>query len=323
MAPTPIMHAMPESTLIRAQRLSRRYGDHCAVRDLSLELHRGEVLGFLGLNGAGKSTTLKLLSGNLRPDSGQVWIAGHALDRDTTAAQARLGYLPEHPPVYGDLSVDEYLRYAARLHRVDRARLSTAVDEAKARCGLTQVGRQLIGTLSKGYQQRVGIAQAIVHQPDVVLLDEPTVGLDPAQIRDIRNLIRELGHDHAVMLSSHILPEVEALCSRVLILHRGQVVFSEAMDQLTRGHDNDTVQVAFDNPPGVEQLAAVPGIETVEDLGGGHFLLRRGHATTDALTRAALDNDWGLSELIPRRRGLEQVFVELTCADDAPREKAG
>jgi len=312
---------MAESPLIRAQRLSRRYGEYLAVQDLSFELQRGEVLGFLGLNGAGKSTSLNLLSGNLRPDSGQVWMAGHDLARAPRAARARLGYLPEHPPLLRDLRVDEYLRYAARLHGVARARLTIAVDEAKVRCGLEAVGRQLIGTLSKGYQQRLGIAQAIVHQPDVVLLDEPTVGLDPAQIRDIRGLIRELGHDHAVMLSSHILPEVEALCSRVLILHRGRVVFSETMDSLSGDHD--TLQVAFARPPALDQLAALDGVVTVEALGGGRFRLRQDRPVADALTRAAVERDWGLTELAPQQRGLEQMFVELTCADEPHKEAAG
>jgi len=312
---------MAESPLIRAQRLSRRYGERLAVQDLSFELQRGEVLGFLGLNGAGKSTSLNLLSGNLRPDSGQVWIAGHDLARASRAARARLGYLPEHPPLLRDLRVDEYLRYAARLHGVARTRLTIAVDEAKVRCGLEAVGRQLIGTLSKGYQQRLGIAQAIVHQPDVVLLDEPTVGLDPAQIRDIRSLIRELGHDHAVMLSSHILPEVEALCSRVLILHRGRVVFSETMDSLSGDHD--TLQVAFARPPALDQLAALEGVVTVEALGGGRFRLRQDRPVADALTRAAVERDWGLTELAPQQRGLEQMFVELTCADEPHKEAAG
>ena len=215
--------------LVSVTGLHRYYGNHCAVRDLDLELRRGEVLGLLGPNGAGKSTTMNMLTGNLAPDAGSVRIAGHDLLEDPRAAKTALGYLPEQPPLYLELTVDEYLDYAARLRRVEGR---DARERTKARCGLGDVGRRLIGNLSKGYRQRVGIAQALVHDPAVVILDEPTVGLDPNQIREIRALIVDLGRDHGVILSTHILPEVLATCTTVTIMDRGRLVYAERVDAL-------------------------------------------------------------------------------------------
>ncbi len=195
------------------------------IRDISLELKRGEVLGLLGHNGAGKSTTLQMLTGCLQPDSGEISICGSDLARQPILAKAHIGYLPETPPLYRELNVNEYLIYAARLRGIDSGSTDEALARAKQRCGLNGVGKKNIGILSKGYQQRVGIAQAIIHQPDVIVLDEPTVGLDPAQIRDVRTLVRELGDTHSVILSTHLLSEVESVCDRVEILHEGELVF--------------------------------------------------------------------------------------------------
>ena len=201
------MKAGLEPTL-DASNLVRDFGTRHAVQGISLTLRRGEVLGLLGPNGAGKTTTMQMLTGNLAPTSGEVRVCGIDLLERPTEAKARIGYLPEVPPLYRDSTVDEYLQFAARLHRIARAQVAGAVNRAKQRCGLADMGLRMIGTLSKGYQQRVGIAQAIVHDPDVVVLDEPTVGLDPNQIREIRGLIRELAAEHSVLLSTHILPEV-------------------------------------------------------------------------------------------------------------------
>ncbi|MEN6586835.1 MAG: ABC transporter ATP-binding protein [Sulfuricella sp.] len=217
---------------LRARKLSRRYGTRVAVDLLDLDLHPGEVLGLLGPNGAGKSTTMQILSGNLAPSSGSVEICGVDLSERPEAAKANLGYLPEIPPLYRELTVREFLRLAARLHRVPKAELDAAVSRALQCCGLDGVAERLIGGLSKGYRQRVGIAQAIVHNPSVIILDEPTAGLDPLQIREIRELIATLGRTHSVILSTHILAEAEALCDRVLILHQGRVVFSGDMAEL-------------------------------------------------------------------------------------------
>lgn len=202
------------------------------MQDISLSLHRGEVLGLLGHNGAGKSTVLQMLSGVLTPDSGEISIAGIDLLRQPLQAKARLGFLPEHPPLYRELTVDAYLSFAARLRRMTPAQLPAALAEARRRCGLESVGNSIIATLSKGYQQRVGIAQAIIHQPDVIILDEPTVGLDPAQLREIRTLIRELGDHHSVILSTHLLQEVTSVCDRVEIMRQGRLVYSAGRSEL-------------------------------------------------------------------------------------------
>ncbi|MGH8456565.1 MAG: ABC transporter ATP-binding protein, partial [Stenotrophobium sp.] len=204
---------MDSEILIEARGLTRRYGPTVAVSDLSLTLRKGEILGLLGPNGAGKSTTMKMLTGNLAPSSGTALIKGVSLHDAPTAAKRNLGYLPEQPPVYPELTVDEYLRYCAGLHGIASAQRAAAVKQAKKSCGLADTGQRLIGNLSKGYQQRVGLAQAIIHRPSVIVLDEPTVGLDPIQIREIRSLITELGQTHSVILSSHILPEIQAVCS--------------------------------------------------------------------------------------------------------------
>ncbi len=218
-----------QDVLVAATGLSRYYSDHCAVNELDVRLHKGEVLGLLGPNGAGKSTTMQMLTGNLAPTSGEIQINGVDLLDEPRKAKQQIGYLPEQPPVYRDLTVGEYLTYCARLRNVPSAQRNEAVERASERCGLTEVGKRLIGNLSKGYRQRVGIAQAILHNPAVVILDEPTVGLDPIQIREIRRLIRELGQEHGIILSTHILPEVQAVCDRVQILNRGKTVFNDTL----------------------------------------------------------------------------------------------
>lgn len=207
------------------------------VDGVSLTLRRGEVLGLLGHNGAGKSTTLQMLTGALPPFSGRIEVCDYDLQQQPQQAKACIGFLPEHPPLYSDMRVDGFLRFAARLHRMPSARLAEALALAKQRCGLQDCGNKFISSLSKGYQQRVGIAQAIIHNPAVVVLDEPTVGLDPAQIRDIRNLIRELGDSSSVILSTHLLNEVESLCDRVMILQKGRMIFSgSSAEMLANGN---------------------------------------------------------------------------------------
>jgi len=221
---------------LSAHNLMRHRDERLVVADVSLELRRGEVLGLLGHNGAGKSTTLQMLTGALPPHSGQIEICGFDLLQQPQRAKACIGFLPEHPPLYRDMRVDDYLLFVARLHRITTARLAEALSLAKQRCGLQDSGNKFIGKLSKGYQQRVGIAQAIIHNPAVVVLDEPTVGLDPAQIRDIRTLIRTLGDSSSVILSTHLLNEVETLCDRVIILQQGRLIYNgSSAEMLTNG----------------------------------------------------------------------------------------
>ncbi len=299
---------------IHARGLTRRFGVHEAVKNVDLELRRGEVLGFLGPNGAGKTTTMQMLTGNLAPTEGEISICGVDMLARPTLAKVRIGYLPEHPPLYRELTVDEYLLLTVKLHRVPKVARPEAIKRAKASCGLTDVSRQLIGTLSKGYQQRVGIAQAIVHEPDVVILDEPTVGLDPNQIRDIRALIRELGGRHSVILSTHILPEVEAVCDRVQILHHGSVVYSDTIAALKAVQSGRTVMLGLRRPPPETELAAVPGVTAVEHVGDKLYRLQLAadRDPTEQLVARSVQSNWGLYHLAPAQTSLEDVFVNLT-----------
>lgn len=309
--------------LVSVEQLYRWYGEHCAVRDLTLELRRGQVLGLLGPNGAGKSTTMGIISGNLAPSSGRVRIAGHDILDAPNEAKALLGYLPEVPPVYPELTVDEYLDYAAGLHHVTGRDRKPARQRAKDRCGLTEVGGRLIGNLSKGFRQRVGIAQSIIHNPLVVILDEPTVGLDPIQIREIRMLIKELGQDHAVILSTHILPEVLATCTDVKIINRGALVFSESMAEIGDRLRDTSFLVQTERSVNASVLASIPGVEAVEATDTGARIRHQAAASPAAdVARAIVENGWGLLELTPERKTLEQVFVDLTTADTTHTEAA-
>lgn len=227
--------------MIEARGLSKRYGDVVAVDDVSFAIGKGEVVGFLGPNGAGKTTTMRMLTGFLPPTDGSAEIAGHDIFSEPLAARRAVGYLPETPPLYPEMSVVSYVAYVARIKDVPRARRRAAVDRALERCGLTEVRGRVIGSLSKGFRQRVGLAQAIVHDPAVLILDEPTVGLDPLQIREIRNLISDLAApaqgdaQQAVILSTHILPEVEAICRRVILIHQGRKAIDAPLAELTAG----------------------------------------------------------------------------------------
>ncbi|HEY3644094.1 MAG TPA: ATP-binding cassette domain-containing protein [Gammaproteobacteria bacterium] len=313
------MATEPAPALIKVEELYRYYGSRCAVNKLSFELRRGETLGLLGPNGAGKTSALQMLSGNLAPSAGRIFINGVDLLDEPLAAKGALGYLPEQPPLYPELSVDEYLLYAAALHRLARAKRRAAVDAARERCGLKDAGRRIIGNLSKGYQQRVGIAQAILHSPAVVILDEPTVGLDPIQIREIRELIRELGKEHGVILSTHILPEVQAVCSRVQIMHRGRMLFADSLAGLAKRLDVTSLVLECRELPGVKELRALPGVAAVEKLDSRRARLRLepGADPAEEIATLAVKEKWGLKGLTPEHKSLEQVFVELTTADDA------
>jgi ABC-2 type transport system ATP-binding protein len=303
---------MPSNALLDARHLYRYYGPRCAVNDLSLNLQKGEVVGLLGPNGAGKSTTLQMLSGDLAPSAGQIIINGFDLLKNPKRAKYFLGYLPEQPPLYLEMRVDEYLEYSARLRRMPYQKLKSAVQETKQLCGLEQSGRRLIGNLSKGYRQRIGIAQAIIHSPDVVILDEPTVGLDPLQIQEIRGLIRTIAKQHSVVLSTHILPEVTAVCDRVQIIHEGKTVYNEILKDPQTKLQSKTLRVAFQAPPSVTELCLIPGVEDVEILEDKRLRIACHTATTtEALVRTSVDKGWKLQELTPEYPSLEQIFMEI------------
>lgn len=304
---------------VEASELTRIYGGREAVRDVSFTLRKGEVLGFLGPNGAGKSTTMKMLTGNLAPSKGSVKICGIDMIDNPKEAKALIGYLPEEPPLYRELTVDEFLTIAARLHRVNNRHIKKAVQVAKERCGLTEMGKRLIENLSKGYKQRVGIAQAIIHNPMVVILDEPTVGLDPIQIRDIRALIKDLGGEHSVILSTHILPEVEMVCDHVQIIHKGQLVFNGSIDILKNQRHGNKLLLGLANPPSTEDILKVPGVVGVEALPSGLLRVQyaEGQAPAEQLVQSAVANQWGLYQINPDQTSLEEVFVQLTFQEQA------
>lgn len=306
-----------KEVLIEVEQLSRRFGSLQAVDEISFVVNKGEVLGFLGPNGAGKSTTMQIISGNLAPTAGRVLINGIDLLDQPKQAKALLGYLPDQPPLYRELTVDEYLAYCARLNRIPASQRRAAIDLAKQRCGLTEVGRRLIGNLSKGYRQRVGIAQAIIHSPALVILDEPTVGLDPIQIREIRSLIRELRDDHSVILSTHILPEVQSVCDRVQIINQGKLVMSDSIDGLQQRMRGESLLLALRRPPPLKVLAELTGVTAVDDVGDGVFRVHCDDLEQQAegLAVTAVEKGWGLYELSPERLSLEQIFVDITATE--------
>ena len=281
------------------------------MKGVSFQVERGEVLGLLGPNGAGKTTTMQLLAGALIPTAGNVRIGGKSMLDDPRACKAQLGYLPETPPLYPELTVDEYLRYCARLRRVAPDATSDAVEIAKSRCGLTTSGKKLIAFLSKGYKQRVGIAQAIIHSPALVILDEPTVGLDPNQIREIRALIAELRGTHSIILSTHILPEAQAVCDRVQIINGGRLVLNRSL-QAIQGEPH--LRVGFLRPPSGSRLAALASVEDVKSIKPGYFRLRyqSREELTHSLVIESVQANWGLIELTPEHDTLEELFARLT-----------
>ncbi|HXK56099.1 MAG TPA: ATP-binding cassette domain-containing protein [Gammaproteobacteria bacterium] len=286
------------------------------MRNFNLELSQGEILGLLGPNGAGKSTTMRILSGCLGASLGDVWLDGFDLFKEPLQAKQAIGYLPENPPLYPELTVDEYLLFCARLRAVRKSETSAALDRAKALCGLGREGSRLIRNLSKGFQQRVGIAQAIIHKPRVIILDEPTSGLDPNQIIEIRELIRTLGESHGVILSTHILPEVQSVCDRVLILNNGRTVYTEYLAK--PGHGKcDRLRVRLACSPGESAMAALQGVVEVTVLGESRFsLLLDDSCSTEAVAKQIIQQDWGLLELVPDKQNLEQIFYRLTTADE-------
>jgi ABC-2 type transport system ATP-binding protein len=299
---------------LSAHNLDRHYGRRNVVQNVSLELRQGEVLGLLGHNGAGKSTTLQMLTGILTPHAGSIEICGFDLLRQPDQAKACIGYLPETPPLYREMRVDDFLIFAARLHHVPKNRIADSLAEAKQQCGLSDCGKKIIGTLSKGYQQRVGIAQAIIHHPRVVVLDEPTVGLDPAQIRDIRALIRKLGDTHSVILSTHLLSEVEIICDRVEIMQKGRLIYSDSSASMQAfGHKPGFV-VTLLAPPPLAELEIIAGVEQVEVLSDTRFrILHAADAnTSSALLALAAERGWQAQQLTPIKNSIEDVYTRIT-----------
>jgi len=305
-------------TLVSVNQISRHFGDLLAVNNLSFDIQRGEILGLLGPNGAGKSTTMKMITGNLAPSSGQISINQFDILDQPKLAKLEMGYLPEQPPVYADFKVDEFLLFCTKLNRVSKAHQHKAVETAKQRCVLDDVGNRLIGNLSKGFQQRVGIAQAIIHSPSVIILDEPTVGLDPIQIREIRQLIQSLGKDHAIILSTHILPEVTTTCDRVLIINAGELVLTESAQGLQKRMFSSSLLLGFHNPPDKQTLSQFAGTNEIEKLSDTKFRLHHDPDTdpSEEIVKASIDEQWRLFQLTPEQLSLEEIFVDITCSEN-------
>ena len=306
---------MQQETVVSVDHVSRYYGNYRAVNDLSFTIRQGEITGLIGPNGAGKSTTMQLICGVLALSEGQISVADFDVVVSPKAAKKQIGFLPERPPLYFDLSVDEYLYYAARLRGINSADVATTVEKSKQRCGLTKTGRRLISNLSKGFQQRVGIAQAIIHSPAVIILDEPTSGLDPNQILEIHALICELGRDHSIILSTHILPEIRHVCERVLIINEGRLVLDKRLTELQQ--DSNAFKIALRQPPTTDVIGAVEGVTGIEKIGSCHFKIRcaENEPTIRRLIQQAVKANWDLYELIPEQDILEQTFVKLTCGE--------
>jgi len=309
------------SCLISVNNLTRRYGDFIAVDDISFELAAGDILGFLGPNGAGKSSSMQMLSGNLAPTLGEIFIDGIDLLENPKAAKASLGYLPENPPLYKEMTVTEYLQFCARLHLISKSQLNRVCDSAIERCGLGEVRQRLIRNLSKGYQQRVGIAQAILHSPPVIILDEPTVGLDPIQILEIRQLMKTLGESHGIILCTHILPEVQAVCNRVQIINHGKLVYSSDMNALLNT-PNTKFEITLSSMVDHDELASHHAFSAIEKIDDYHFITE---SSLDAaqLCEYIVEQKWGLTRFTTHEVSLEKIFIDLTAGEsDTPENRA-
>ena len=313
--------------MIEVRDLYKSYGDVVAVGGISFEVRRGEVVGFLGPNGAGKTTTLRILTGYLRKDRGSVSVAGFEVDAEPLEVKRRIGYLPEDNPLYAYLTVREYLSFLAEVRQLSSVR--SAVERAIEIAGLQEVRNRPIGELSKGYRQRVGIAQAILHDPDILILDEPTTGLDPTQIVEIRSLIRELGREKTILLSTHILPEVSATCGRVIIINRGQIVADSTPSELETARSRGRIVFEVDAPREVveEKLRQTEWAESwsVQPGSDGQvrfFVVPKGNRDVRAeVFRMARDSGWTLYELTRERASLEEVFLQLTMEEPTPQQE--
>jgi ABC-2 type transport system ATP-binding protein len=317
--------------MIKVEGLSKRYARNVAVDNVSFEVGKGEIVGFLGPNGAGKTTTMRVLTCFLPPSSGTASVAGFDVLKDSMEVRRRIGYLPETPPLYPEMEVREYLEFVGRLKGLPSSDLARRVTEVSERCAVADVGTKLISKLSKGYRQRVGLAQAIIHNPDVLILDEPTAGLDPKQIIETRQLIKKLAGEHTIILSTHILPEVEQICEKVIIINKGKVVATDSVQSLTaRLRGSEAVAVEIDGRGSqldaravqtrLEQVTGVSRVIYKETRDSRlHFEVEslQGKSVRADVARAVVESGWNLTELHAAGLSLEEVFLQLTSSDAA------
>ncbi|MBN1997727.1 ABC transporter ATP-binding protein [candidate division KSB1 bacterium] len=312
--------------MIDVQNVTRLFGQVMAVNDVSFRVEKGEILGFLGPNAAGKTTTMRILTTYLPATSGTAKVAGFDVHEDSMQVRKRIGYLPENPPLYPEMRVRDYLEFVAKIKGVDSANRNKAVDEAMDKTAITDVNQRVIRTLSKGYKQRVGLAQALVHNPDVLILDEPTVGLDPKQIIEVRQLIKNLAGNHTIILSTHILPEASKLCERVVIIDKGKIVAEETPENLTRklgGSQRLTLVVGGPSADVLKNLQAIKGVakaQTIEkiDKNKAKFVVESKSAESISadVAKAVVGKGWSLYELTPESMSLEDVFLHLTTKEE-------
>lgn len=313
--------------MIEVRHLSKSYADTLAVDDVSFHLKRGEVLGFLGPNGAGKSTTMRILTCFMPPTSGSATIAGFDIFAHSLEVRRNVGYLPENVPLYDDMRVSEFLDYRAHLKGVPRKARKKRIDDVMEKCWISGVRNRIIGQLSKGYRQRVGLAEALVHDPKILILDEPTIGLDPNQIRKVRGLIKGLGGEYTVLLSTHILPEVEAVCGRVIIIDRGKIVAMDSPENLTRRIKGGMRLRLEVRGPGAEIQAAlerIPGVTRIDRQGNGVSVfsvsVEPGRDVREEIFTAIAANQWALREMRSEVVSLEEVFVHITTREQQTEE---
>ena len=302
--------------IVKVEHLSHRYSVQWAVRDINFEINQTGILGLLGSNGAGKSTIMKIICGVLSQTEGTVLINGIDLRKDPVAAKQNIGFLPQTPPLYGDLTVDEYLTYAAQLRQMDPKEIPAALEVAKEKCGISHFSKRLIKNLSGGYQQRVGIAQAIIHNPRLVVMDEPTNGLDPNQILDVRSLIKDIAKDRAVLVSTHILSEVQATCDRIMMIEHGSVVFTGTIDDFDNYIEPDSFVITLAHAPLEEDIMKVPGVTDVKPISEYSSRFRvwfdGDRETLNRMVDASVKNSWGLSEIQLEKSSMNDVFAQLS-----------
>lgn len=306
-----------EKAIVEVKQLSHRYGgSQWAIRDITFEINQKGILGLLGSNGAGKSTTMNIICGVLNQTEGEVYINGIDLKKHPVEAKRHIGFLPQKPPLQFDLTVDEYLHYCAHLRQIAPNQVKTQVEIAKEKCGVAHFSRRLLRNLSGGYQQRVGIAQAIVHNPTFVVFDEPTNGLDPNQIIEVRKLIKEIAQDRAVLLSTHILSEVQLTCDEIKMIDHGQMVFSGTMEAFNNCIEPDSLVVQLKNPPPVEELQAIADIIRVTALTRTQFRLHFASITSEEVAEKvvsqSVQHGWGLYEIHIEKGSLDEVFARLS-----------